>query len=319
MAQLVKLLDYVSRYEQDLPHYTTQFIRLKNYQWRRLQIQWEQEGSLEQHPFFEEEVVVEEEPKPLLQRLVGRWTKKEEVEQEETIDEEIKDDFTPRVGYGVKTKEQLKAQYYEDLYAFQLKWASSTLLSHSTIHPKFERDSLLKELVQKLPDNYLILYEPILRIKKAPIEMNILIMTPVGCYSITSIEHEDVAAYVGSSERFWTKKVGERDFKILNPTIDLNRNVSIITKLFQERSLDYPVKKILLSRNGYIDYPSAPFGLHIVDRRNYKEWLNTLTHSVAPFKSLQFRAADRLLRIAQTTASSQLFAPTLQDDEKEEQ
>lgn len=41
MAQLVKLLDYVSRYENDLTRYPTQFLRLKQYQWNRMKIQWE--------------------------------------------------------------------------------------------------------------------------------------------------------------------------------------------------------------------------------------------------------------------------------------
>ena len=41
MAQLVKLLDYVSRYEHDLSRYPSQYIRLKRYQWERMKTQWE--------------------------------------------------------------------------------------------------------------------------------------------------------------------------------------------------------------------------------------------------------------------------------------
>ena len=41
MAQLVKLADYISRYENDLTRYPTQFIRLKRYQWKRIKNQWE--------------------------------------------------------------------------------------------------------------------------------------------------------------------------------------------------------------------------------------------------------------------------------------
>lgn len=321
MAQLVKLLDYVSRYEQDLPHYTTQFIRLKNYQWRRLKIQWEQgeEEYVTQHPFFVEE---EETKQPsFLERIVGKWIKKdqseEKVEEKEPLDEDVRAAFTPKVNFGVMTEAQLRRDFEKDLYAFQMKWASSTLLSHSTVHPKYERDSLLRELVQKLPDNYLIFYEPILRIKKAPVEMNILIMTPIGGYTITSIEHEDIAAFIGSSNRFWLKKHRETETKVLNPMIDLNRNLILLQQIFAERSINYPMKKILLSRNGYIDYPGAPFGLHIVDRRNYQEWLEKMQRSTAPFKSIQFQAAERLLRLAQTTASSQLFSPQLEDEVEE--
>jgi len=41
LAQLVKLHDYISRYEADLTRYPTQFVRLKKNQWKRMKIQWE--------------------------------------------------------------------------------------------------------------------------------------------------------------------------------------------------------------------------------------------------------------------------------------
>lgn len=318
MAQLVKLLDYVSRYEQDLPHYTAQFIRLKQYHWHRLKVQWEQGSTVTQHPFFTDADEKEEKKPSFFQRFIPQWMKKEsskrEEEDVERLDEKIRTSFMPQVDFNLLTEKQLRQNFEEELYTFQMKWASSTLLSHSTIHPRYERDTLLRELVQKLPDNYLIFYEPIVRIKKAPIEMNILVMTPVGGYTITTIEHEDIAAFIGSSNRFWVKKYRDQETKVLNPVIDLNRNFTLLQQIFAERSIDYPMKKVLLSRNGYIDYPAAPFGLHIVDRRTYQRWLEQMQHSTAPFKSAQFQAAERLLRMAQTTASSQLFSPILEDE-----
>ena len=46
MAQLVKMLDYISRYENDLSRYPTQYIRLKKYQWERMKTQWENGADL---------------------------------------------------------------------------------------------------------------------------------------------------------------------------------------------------------------------------------------------------------------------------------
>ena len=40
MAQLVKLQDYISRYETALTRYPTQFVRLKQNQWERVKTQW---------------------------------------------------------------------------------------------------------------------------------------------------------------------------------------------------------------------------------------------------------------------------------------
>ncbi|NLY79377.1 MAG: NERD domain-containing protein, partial [Lysinibacillus sp.] len=36
MAQLVKLQDYISRYEIDLTRYPTQYVRLKRTQWDKV-------------------------------------------------------------------------------------------------------------------------------------------------------------------------------------------------------------------------------------------------------------------------------------------
>lgn len=36
MAQLIKMQDYISRYEQDIYRYPTQFARLKKQQWDKL-------------------------------------------------------------------------------------------------------------------------------------------------------------------------------------------------------------------------------------------------------------------------------------------
>ena len=41
MAQLIKLQDYVSRYESDLSRYPSQFVRIKKQQWEKLKSAWE--------------------------------------------------------------------------------------------------------------------------------------------------------------------------------------------------------------------------------------------------------------------------------------
>lgn len=46
MAQLVKLQDYISRYQIDLKRYPTQFVRLKKQQWERVNASYER-GALD--------------------------------------------------------------------------------------------------------------------------------------------------------------------------------------------------------------------------------------------------------------------------------
>ena len=63
MAQLVKLLDYISRYENDFTRYPTQYIRLKKYQWERMKTQWENGADLSEWQQEIEEIREPEEEK----------------------------------------------------------------------------------------------------------------------------------------------------------------------------------------------------------------------------------------------------------------
>ncbi len=42
MAQLIKMFDHISRYEDNIYQYTKNFIRLKEEKWEKLQKNWEQ-------------------------------------------------------------------------------------------------------------------------------------------------------------------------------------------------------------------------------------------------------------------------------------
>ena len=313
MAQLVKMLDYVSRYEQDLSRYPTQYIRLKKYQWERMRAQWENGADLsEWHQRLEEEPEELEDERwysPIF-RLFGQRKKVVEEEIEFVAlekDEDIDIEFNPRIIYNPTTLEQLKKLYIDQLFHFQIKWASSTLLERSRVEPRIMRDSLLRSFAQQLPDNYLLFYYPILLLKKAPIELDVIIVTPTECMCITVLEEEDVAAFVGGGERFWIKKSGEVEKKLLNPLISLSRMEKIISGLFKVSNIEFPVKKYLLSRNGYIDYPGASFDVTMIDRRTYQEWFIALQKSTVPMKFQQFKAAQAILDVGQTTANSRLF------------
>lgn len=230
MAQLIKLQDYISRYEIDLARYPTQFIRLKQNQWERIKYQWQTGETIERWEHIEEEVK-EEKKKSLFQKLFP-FKKDVEVFEEEQEDIEkvnISNDwaveenayqeedttliFEPNLVYTPKTLEELKKMFIDQFFHFQMKWASSTLREKSYVDPKFMRDTLLRSMLQTLPDNYLVFYYPILRVKKAPIELDIIIMTPTECLCITVLEQESQAVYIANSERFWLKKVGKNEKK----------------------------------------------------------------------------------------------------------
>ena len=149
-------------------------------------------------------------------------------------------DFNPNIIYHPESEEQLRRLYIDQLFHFQLKWASSTMLEKSKLDPKFMRDSLLRSFTQQLPDSYLLFYYPILKVKKAPVELDILLITPIECLCITVLEDENAAAFIGNGERFWTKKIGDRETKILNPLIALNRMEKIVSGIFTAHGNRFP-------------------------------------------------------------------------------
>ncbi|MFJ8461088.1 nuclease-related domain-containing protein [Lysinibacillus xylanilyticus] len=318
MAQLVKLQDYISRYQIDLARYPTQFVRLKNSQWERVKRQWElgEEISEWQHDNDSENDSFEEKERfSLLKKWFAGRQKADsgDVEQVEITNELVSDEesipeeettliFEPKIVYAPQSIHELKRMFIDQFFHFQMKWASSTLREKSYVDPRFMRDSLLRDLLQKLPDNYLLFYYPILQIRKAPIELDVVLMSPTECICITVLDTENQAVYVGGSERFWIKKVGTKDSKVLNPLINLNRMESVLTQLFKQDNIDMPIRKVVLTRNGYFDYPGSSFGIQFIDRRNYGEWMEHLKKVSSPMKHMQIRAAQTILNNVQTTS-----------------
>ncbi|KAB0443122.1 nuclease-related domain-containing protein [Lysinibacillus fusiformis] len=319
MAQLVKIQDYISRYQIDLARYPTQFVRLKKSQWDRIKRQWElgEDISEWQHIDNESEADTFEEKERfsfIKKIFTGRQKEAAEdvedieisnelISSEDTIpEEETTLTFEPKIVYAPQSIHELKRMFIDQFFHFQMKWASSTLREKSYVDPRFMRDSLLRTLLQTLPDNFLLFYYPILQIRKAPIELDVVLMSPTECICITVLEADNQAVYVGGSDRFWMKKVGTKDSKVLNPTINLARMESVLSQLFKEENIDMPIRKVVLTRNGYFDYPGSPYGIRFVDRRNYGEWMEHLRKSSSPMKHMQIRAAQAILNTVQTTS-----------------
>lgn len=322
MAQLVKMLDYVSRYEHDLSRYTTQFIRLKRSQWERMKRQWDNGVDLASWQIAaDEEVPVKNTGSEIsIQEEIGKnrfsslsrflpFRKDEQITaHEDGTPEETDDlDFIPNIIQDPRSVQQLRKLYLDQLFHFQLKWASSTLTERSRIDGKFMRDKVLHDFLESLPDSYLLFYYPVLKIKKAPVELDVILMTPVECICMTILEAEEGSVLVGSGERFWTKKLGEQESRLLNPTIGLNRMGKIVSSLFLSAEVDFPVRKILLSRESYIDFPGVAHDIQIIDQRDYPKWLEKAKKMTTPMKSNQFKASQIILDLCQTTASSRLF------------
>ncbi|WP_108671338.1 hypothetical protein [Peribacillus acanthi] len=316
MGQLIKLQDYISRYEQDIFHYPTQYVRLKKQQWSKLH-QAYLDGTLQeifrlQEENSQKEWLIEDEKLGVFGRLKKMFSREEEEQVEEVPtdkneedDNDLSDsDWNMVIPTNPKNLDELKVSFLNQLLRFQMKWASSTIRERSFVDGRYIWDEKLKFFLQRFPDNFLLLYHPVFLIKNAPVEAEVILMSPTDAWCISFLEDEDDAVFHGfSNDKFWTKKHHvNQEKKVLSPLLSLNRMEKIVTQIFSLYEVSFPVKKVVLSRNGYIDFPDAPHDLLLLDKRTFPEWFEKMRNHSSPLKHQQLKGAEALLEFCQTTS-----------------
>ncbi|GMB07291.1 NERD domain-containing protein [Thermolongibacillus altinsuensis] len=293
MGQLIKLQDYISRYELDVYHYPSEFIRLKKKQWERVKQAWES-GQLSASMQQVDSWKWMEQETSLFSKIKNLWKRSNE-EIEEQSNEEKEGEFSFTFTTEPKSIEDLKFLFLEKLFRLQIRWASSTLTEESLVDQKYYYDPYLKYFLQRFPDTYLCMYKPIFLLKKAPVELETILISPTTTWCLTFVEGRKDNIIVGSADRFWTEMINDQERKMLNPLLALNRTEKIVKKIYEHFAIDMPVKKVIINRQGYIEYRYAPSDLEIIDRRNYDMWFSSLRQLTLPLKHVQLKAAQALL------------------------
>ncbi len=307
MGQLIKLQDYVSRYEQDIYRYPSQFVRLKRQQWAKMHAAF-QEGALMEDERKAEDAEEFEETPGLLDKVRGIFKRKAQAEElaaklKEEAESAGDEGLHFKVPYIPNDEEELKKLFLNQLFQFQMKWATSTIREQSHVSRKFFVDEKLKFLLQRFPDTFLVLYRPVFQLKKAPVETEIILLTPTATWCLGFMEDEDNAVYIGSTEKFWVKKHSKRaDKKILNPLLSLQRTEIIVKKIYLLSDVEIPVKQALVTREGYIDFAGAPHNLMLLDKRGFPEWFRSMRNMPSPLKNQQLKGAEALLNYCQTSS-----------------
>lgn len=289
MAQLVKLIDYVTRYELQPFHYPAQYIRLKQDKWHQLLESWEYEN--EGMPTIEgtDDVSVK-----AMKKSMFKWPffqRKVEVEEETP--------FERTLPYG---KEQLIQHFLNDLFPFQLKWATSTISHVSFTERAHQYDRVLKGLLQRLPDIYLLMYYPIFNIQQAPVEGEIILISPIGVEVVTLVEESyDATVYV-SNERSWQVAGGGIEKKMISPLIALKRTEQIVRSVLNHYDIDIQVTKTILSEQNHFMYDTAPYQTKVIGRDRFTSWLEEKKALHSPLKNIQLKAMEALLKKCQTTS-----------------
>jgi len=301
VGQLIKIQDYISRYELDAYRYPSEFIRLKKAQWEKVKFAWENQ-MLDAYYSLEAEAEESwkwmEEKKSLFSTIKG-WFQRSSHDETDSVAEKRQEDDEESEFFSYttepKTIDDLKALFLEKTFLLQLRWASSTLRHKSEMDYKYYYDETLKYFLQRFPDTYLCLYKPIFRLKNAPVELEYIMLSPTATWCIVLAEGENDNIIIGSHERFWTELANEVGKKRLSPLIALNRMQSIISQIYELHSIDFPIRKVILNRKGYIDFRYAPQDIELIDKRNYEQWFSSLRNTTSPLKHIQLKAVSSLL------------------------
>ncbi|SET82316.1 hypothetical protein SAMN05216389_13314 [Oceanobacillus limi] len=287
MAQLIKLQDYISRYEWNIYRYPSQYIRLKQENWNKLHYVWSNQESVHH---------TSDEDKEMASRF-SKWKNfmKRDERPEQREEAQNKMDLPD-------SENELRQYFLNKLFPFQLKWATSTVSSVSFMDKKYYQDATLRYFLQRFPDTYLLMLYPTFSIKKAPVDGEIILITPVGIEIIYLLEEHKDTFFTVRDDRTWTKQRDDKESTLLSPVISLKRTERIISGIFSKYDLSFPVTKTVLSRTNRISIISEPYQVQIIDKLNYEKWFEDKRSLVSPLKNQQLKAAEHLLRHCQTTS-----------------
>jgi hypothetical protein len=293
VAHLIKLEDCVSRYQYDMYRYPGQFSRLKRDRWDSLKREWEASYSMKT-PIVDE---FPEEQQKSIKGALGKFKKWYKGEQNQSSLENREE---PTFQFKYMTLPEVKSSFLLELYEFQLNWASSTLRETSKLKKQFFYDETLKWLLQSFPDNFFVLYYPIVTYPKATVQFDILLIGPTDIWCIVNLNAEDNTIFQSFSERYWVEEVLGKEKKIVNPLLSLNRMSTMMKRILADTDLDMTVRKAVITKKGYIDVDPQWSGAVFLDQRNIDEWNEKMKNTSSPIKSVQLKFSQNLLDVCQT-------------------
>lgn len=296
MAQLIKLQDYISRYAWDTYRYPAQYIRQKKEHWNHFYDEWKN-PSLNEKAEVESEAEMEAKNSVLQKWKQKLWKSTNAHVEDISPDEPVKKENIFPKGMP-KTEQELKQMFLDQLLDIQMKWATSTVSQVSVVDSRHYQDPLLRFLLQRFPDTYLIMYQPIFEVKRAAIETDIIFITPVEIELLRFVELEKDAVIMAGDERTWTvtDKNSETPRRIVNPLISLKRSEKWIDRFLKEENIDMPMKKTVLSRTNRILYATAPYQTEVIDQLGFDDWFAGKRSLHSPLKKQQLNVAEILLR-----------------------
>ena len=283
MAQLIKLFDYISRYETNIYQYPSQYIRLKRENWKTMHQMWNQ-GSLNKQ-------VEAEDP----ENESSGW--KRLFSRKRNYASELPEEATAKESEKLpESLTELKQYFLDGLLPFQLKWASTTLLHKSFVDKLYYQDARLKYFLQRFPDTYLLMYEAVVEMKKAKMDAETIMVGPLGIEIIHYLDIPDADAVIPSDHNNWYVQRGKVQEKLLSPMIALNRTETFVKSVLSKYGIDFPYQKVVLAPKLTFQEAQVPFHTTYIDQTLYSQWLYDKRNTASPLKHSQLKAAEVLLQ-----------------------
>lgn len=284
MAQLVKIFDCISRYEWNPYRYPSQFIRLKQENWKELYDVWK-----DHTPVHMKEESPEQNPLQRLFRWSGFLKKEDDLPQEEPVLHQF-------------SEIELRSYFLNQLLPIQLKWATSTVSDVSFIDEDIYEDERLTYFLQRFPDIYLIMYYPLFQVKDATFDAEIIMIGPLGIEIIYMLDEAEHAIIYADGERTWTIEEDFKQKKIISPLLALKRNEHIMKGILHARDVHIPIKKTVLARNHIIVSNQEPYNTQVIGSNDYEKWFQEKRTIQSPLKHVQLHALETLLMYCVTTS-----------------
>lgn len=283
MAQLVKVFDCISRYEWNPYRYPSQFIRLKQENWKKLYNLWKNSPPPMEATSFD---------KGKMHRLF-EWSGflKKEADLPDTDS-----------SFHHLSEEELRMYFLNELFPLQMKWATSTVSDVSFIDQSIYEDENVTYLLQRFPDIYFVLYYPLFQIKEAIFEAEIILIGPLGIEIIYLLDEDPEALIYAGDTRTWTIEKNHEQKSMLSPVLSLKRNEHVLKGMLQARNIAIPIEKTVVARTNKIISNRDPYNVRIVGGDTYEAWFQEKRSIKSPLKHVQLQALETLLMYAVTTS-----------------
>ncbi|HLR54929.1 MAG TPA: NERD domain-containing protein [Pseudogracilibacillus sp.] len=292
MAQLLKSLDYISRYESNPFHYSSEFIRLKQENWAKLLNECESQRLA----FFSKNTGVSAETLGKIQEEHATFYPfKKHQANKAVLSRHNKEG-------EIKSKTDLMHYFLNQICLLHIKRASSILIHTSLITGSLNEESDLIKLLQRFPDIYFIMYLPIFYIKNALVEANILLISLLSIEIIEFVNYSKAASVFIERNRFWTvEQLGKRE-KIISLVISLHQTEQIVQNILRHDCIEFPIKKTVVAKECRFYISKDPYQVQLIDRPSYYNWFQAKRKFQSPFKNTQLNGMNALLKHSQTSA-----------------